>query len=441
MKRRTALQLLAGASASLIARRPLWALGQAEADDFFIFIHAAGGWDVTLWADPRNERKGLVEPPSTDNTEIAGLRHWKRATLDGDTETFEILAPGNTSLRLGPAIGNLYDLRERLTIVNGLEMNTVSHPDGVAYSITGRHLAGGQASQASADVVMASARGTSQLVPAVSIEFPSAFVGDTLARRATPLRMTNAATFAKSLARSPAYFTRDDRAAITAVLSQEAREIAARSSFPDSYHQLAGEYDAQTGLTDGELNAAFEAKELQARYPMFDYKSKSHGGATLSAAFAVEAIRRNLVRCVGFSLGGLDTHTDNYKRHATILQDLFGTIATLVAQLDTIPHPTRTTKKLSEKTHILVFSDFCRTPQITVTGGRDHYPNNSALIISPKFRAGRAFGATDVEQLLPARVDGRMLTPPDLLATFLHAFGVDAQRYVRDGKAQRDMLV
>ena len=26
-------------------------------DDFFVFVHAAGGWDVTLFADPRNARR------------------------------------------------------------------------------------------------------------------------------------------------------------------------------------------------------------------------------------------------------------------------------------------------------------------------------------------------------------------------------------------------
>ena len=52
-------------------------------------------------------------------------------------------------------------------------------------------------------------------------------------------------------------------------------------------------------------------------------------------------------------------------------------------------------QKLADHTHILVFSDFCRTPQINLSGGRDHYPNNSALVISPKFARGRSFGKTD----------------------------------------------
>ena len=78
MKRRTFLHVLGGSAAALALRKPLWAAANSPAasDDFFIFIHAAGGWDVTLWADPRNERKGLVEPASSENTDTA----WRSLT-------------------------------------------------------------------------------------------------------------------------------------------------------------------------------------------------------------------------------------------------------------------------------------------------------------------------------------------------------------------------
>ena len=168
MRRRTALQLLGGGAAMLFAHR--LAAAPRAGDDYLIFVHASGGWDVTLWADPRNERRGLVEPASTDNTDTAPIDRWKSVALDGDTDTFAILAPGDVSLRFGPGIGALYDFRDRLTVINGLAMNTVSHPDGTAYSATGRHLSGGVAPAASVDVAVANERGTGQLLPAVAIQ-------------------------------------------------------------------------------------------------------------------------------------------------------------------------------------------------------------------------------------------------------------------------------
>jgi hypothetical protein len=447
MQRRTMLQLLGGGAAALAFRKPLMAaVTQATSEHFFIFIHASGGWDVTLWADPRNERKGLVEPASTDNTDTAPLTRWKPTKLDSDTDTFEILAPSDVSLRFGPGIGDLYDLRSRLTIVNGLAMNTVSHPDGTAFSATGRHLAGGRPPASSIDVALANELGTGQLLPDVAIGFPASYVGERLDRRAIPLRVSNAGTIAKSLARSDAYLKDDDRAAITALLSDEAHTLAKRSIYPETYQRLESQEQALPHLLGNELKAAFLPKTLMDAYPGLDYKAKNLGAGALGAAFAVEAMKRNLVRCVGFALGGLDTHNQNYKQHAHTQQELFGTIASLVKLLDTTPHPTKSSTRLSEHTHILVFSDFCRTPQINLAGGRDHYPNNSALVISPRFRAGRAFGRTDEEQVLPADAklgfsDGpRPIAPPDLLATFLHAFAIEPRTYLRDGEIVKDML-
>jgi hypothetical protein len=449
MNRRTALQILGGSAATFALRRRLWAAAAApaSADDFFIFVHAAGGWDVTLWADPRNEKKGLVEPASTENTDTAPLIHWKPVKLDGETDTFEILAPSDVPMRLGPGIGELYDLRDRITIINGLAMNTVSHPDGTAFSATGRHLAGGHPPASSIDVAIANELGVAQELPDVSINFPSAYVGEKLDRRAIPLRVANAATIAKSLARSDAYFSEADRGQIIALLGDEAHEIATRSSFPETYARLASQDDALPHLLGNELKAAFTQQSLQAAYPQFDYKPRFIGGGVLAAAFAIETMKRNLVRCVSFALGGFDTHNQNYKNQAHTQQELFGTIAELVKTLDRMPHPTLANTRLSQRTHILVVSDFCRTPQINLSGGRDHYPNNSALVISPRFRAGRTFGKTDLEQLLPADAgvkftDGaRPLSPPDLLATFLHAFGIDPSRYLRDGEVVTEMLV
>jgi hypothetical protein len=448
--RRTMLKLIGSSAAAAAAlRRPLWAAAAAPAssDDFFIFVHAGGGWDVTLWADPRNEKKGIVDPASTENTDIAPLLHWKSAKLEGDVESFEILTPNNVAMRLGPGIGEMFDLRDRMTVINGLAMNTVSHPDGTAFSATGRHLAGGRPPASSVDVAVANELGTTQELPDVSINFPSSYIGEKLDRRAIPLRVASAATIAKSLARSDAYFSDDDRGQIIAVLGDEAKEIATRSSFPETYARLAAQDDALPHLLGNELKTAFTQQSLQAAYPQFDYKPRFIGGGVLAAAFAIEAMKRNLVRCVSFALGGFDTHGQNYKNQAHTQQELFGTLAQLVKTLDKTPHPTRKNLKLSERTHIMVVSDFCRTPQINMTGGRDHYPNNSALVISPKFRGGKTFGKSDFEQVLPADsgikfADGpRPIAPPDLLATFLAAFGIEPGRYLRDGEVVKEMLV
>jgi hypothetical protein len=446
MRRRTALQWIGGGLAALAFRRSLVRAATSKTnDEFFIFVHAQGGWDVTLWSDPRNQRAGIVDPASTANSDTGLMKLWKPVPLEGEAKTFEILTPSDVPMVFGPGIGDLYDLRDRLTIVNGLAMNTVSHPDGTAFSATGRHLQGGRSPASSIDVAVANELGVGQLIPDISVRFPSWFVGQ-LDRRAVPLRVGDAATIAKSLTRSDSYLRADDRSQISTLLAGEAHGLAKQSTSPDTYERFASQVDAEQRLITDKLADTFTKDALMKAYPQFDYKAKNLGEGVLGAAFAVEAIRRNLVRCIGFSLGGLDTHTSNYRQHGHTLIELFGTLAALVKLLDATPHPTRTSAKLSEHTHIYVFSDFCRTPQINLAGGRDHYPNNSALVISKRFVSGRVFGKTDAEQLLPAdagiKLTGgtRPLAPPDLMATFLHAFGIDPGPYVRDGEVVHDML-
>src|SRR5271166_5987680 len=141
--RRTFLKVLAAGAASAVAGLPtidsLADVAGNNESEFFVFIIAQGAWDVTLWSDPRNELKGIIHPASTENTDTGPLKRWVDAPLEGGFKTFELIRPANSSLVFGPGAGDLVDMVDRITVINGLEMNTVAHPDGQLYSTTGRH--------------------------------------------------------------------------------------------------------------------------------------------------------------------------------------------------------------------------------------------------------------------------------------------------------------
>jgi hypothetical protein len=449
MRRRSLLELMLGGAAGLAAMPIVRALGGSNAaratspDEFFVFIHAAGGWDVTLWSDPRNEKKGLIDPPSTDNTDTAGIGRWHNQTLAGKVQTFKPLVTPDGRV-FGPGIGELFDLHDRLTVVNGLAMNTVSHPDGTCFSTTGRHLAGTRTPVPSIDTLLASAFCGDQLLPLVSMRFPSSYVGDDLDPRAVPLKVAGVGGLGKSLERSSAYLSAEDRRDVSLLLSDEAKDLARRSPAPQVYTRLAAQYDALPRMLSGDVATVFKAQALRAAYPELPFNRNDDNDGVLAAAFALEAMKRNVIRCVGLSLGALDTHNVSYRGHGRMLSDLFGVVAALVKRLDTIPHPTVAGAMLAEHTHIMVLSEFCRTPGINLGGGRDHYPNNSALVISPRFKP-ITYGKTDPGQLLPA-VSGtfsdgaRAIAPPDLLATYLAAFGIAPAGLIRDGEVVKDLL-
>jgi hypothetical protein len=447
--RRTFLKVLGGGAAAAAMTAPLF---RALADppsagdgEFFVFIHAAGGWDVTLWSDPRNERRGLVEPASTDNTDTTALRLWTNRALDADTSTFELIHPTGSNITFGPGAGGLTEIFDRITIINGIAMNTVSHPDGTFFSSTGRHLAGGRPVASSLDTIVANEFGTTQLFPLVSVNFPSTILGAGFDQRATPLRVSSVGTVAKSLTRTTAYDTSADRDEVTALLSAEATELAQRAYRPEVLQGMALQYDSLRRMLAGQLQDVFSTTALQTAHPEFDYRGRFDGPSAVNLAFAVEAIKRNVVRCVSFALGSFDTHNTNYRFQAQTQQETFDLITALVRTLDATPHPTLAGARLSEHTHILVISDFCRTPQINLSGGRDHYPNNSSLIISPKFRSNFVFSSSDPDQVLPNDAgmfaDGtRPIAPPDVMATFVSAFGIDPRRYLRDGDVVQALL-
>lgn len=449
-RRRTFLKVLGGASAAGLASQPLFrafADPPVASDEFFVLIHASGGWDVTLSLDPRNERRGLIEPGSTDTIDTAPIRRWRNAPLDSDTSTFEIFRPAGSSLRLGPAIGNLGDIPDRLTIINGLAMNTVSHTDGTYFAATGRHLAGAKPVASSVDTMLANEFGRESLLPTVSVGYPSTYVGTELDARVSPLRVNSVDTLSKMLNRSTVNTTAADRQAVTAMLTEESREFAARSWYRDEIEGFGLQLAALPRMLSPDVQQIFNATSLAAAQPTFFPTPglRFQGRAGVNCAFAVEAMKRNLVRCVSFASSSHDTHNNNYRSQPLIQQELFDTIAALVRALDAAPHPTRTGRRLSDHTHILVVSDFCRTPQINLTMGRDHYPNGSALVISPKFVGNTSFGRADDDQLLPASAgmfaDGnRAVAPPDLLATFVAAVGVDPRKYLRDGDVIRSLL-
>src|ERR1700683_869802 len=110
--RRTFLQVLSAGAAAAWAGLPDHA---AMADvarttnetEFFVFLIALGGWDVTLWSDPRNEVRGIIHPASTENTDTSQLKHWVDAPMaDGTFKTFALVRPRGASYAFGPGIGD-----------------------------------------------------------------------------------------------------------------------------------------------------------------------------------------------------------------------------------------------------------------------------------------------------------------------------------------------
>jgi hypothetical protein len=131
--------------------------------------------------------------------------------------------------------------------------------------------------------------------------------------------------------------------------------------------------------------------------------------------------RRLIERGVPFvevTLGGWDTHNDNF----TSVQTLCGTLdKAWAALMDDLQ-----SRGLLETTMIVWMGEFGRTPVINPQQGRDHYPKAWSVVLGGAgIRGGSVVGRTSEDGLT---VEDRPLTTPDLLATICTGLGLDPRK-------------
>jgi hypothetical protein len=144
------------------------------------------------------------------------------------------------------------------------------------------------------------------------------------------------------------------------------------------------------------------------------YGSTKFGEGCLMARRLVEVG----VPFVEVSLGGWDTHQDNFDR----VKSLSGTVDPAMSQLITDLHD----RRLLDSTLIVWMGEFGRTPKINSRGakpGRDHYPRAWSLVMAGGgIKGGQVVGKTDAEG---ATVTDQKVSGIDFMATVCKALGID----------------
>lgn len=145
------------------------------------------------------------------------------------------------------------------------------------------------------------------------------------------------------------------------------------------------------------------------------YGDNGFGQGCLLARRLVE----NDVRHVEVTLGGWDTHTNNFTSVAALTKILDQALTTLLVDLDR--------RGLLEETLVVVATEFGRTPTINDNDGRDHFPKAfSGLICGGGVKAGH-YGKTD--ETGSEVIDGK-LGVPDFNATIAYGLGLPIDQLV-----------
>ena len=174
-------------------------------------------------------------------------------------------------------------------------------------------------------------------------------------------------------------------------------------------------YDDAIKLMKSRDLAAFEL-DHEPTVTRESYGTNAFGQGCLLARRLVE----HDVRFVEVTLGGWDTHTNNFERVQENAQVLDQALASLLADLER--------RGMLEETMVVLATEFGRTPEINGNDGRDHSPTAfSCALAGGGIRGGQVYGESDE---IGKRVADRKVEVPDFNATIAYALGVPLEKTV-----------
>jgi uncharacterized protein (DUF1501 family) len=142
----------------------------------------------------------------------------------------------------------------------------------------------------------------------------------------------------------------------------------------------------------------------------------------LSARRLVEAG----VGCVTLSIGGWDTHNNNFKTLKKQLPQVDRGLANLITDLHE--------RGMQNDVVTVMWGEFGRTPRINQNAGRDHWPQvMSAFVAGGGLKMGQIVGASNARGERPK---DRPYTVPQVLSTLYRAIGIDPSTTFPNGSGR-----
>jgi len=411
---RFALAGLAGLSAVGSGR----ALASVSASDRkFLFVHARGGWDYSYVFAPLFDNDFCDTDPTSAPATAGSLTY--------------VDSPNRPTVRTF-----MEAYADRICIVNGYEIASVTHPRCTQIMLTGK-------------------------AGAVRDDFPSILAANSPANLLMPYAVLS----------GPA-FTANAASAVVRVGSGNQLP-----SLLDGTILLGGErrYEAPTPEADALLDAfvdqrasafadaagrgrqrryaeTFEQVQSQIRdvYGMGDPASLFGLPGSSEVTTAVDLLALGVSRCVLLQDEGLydmswDSHSTNTDQNFHF-ELLFQKLSSILAEIDATTSVTG--NPLSEEVTVVVLSEMGRDPRLNASAGKHHWTWTSAMLIGGGITGGRVVGGYN-EYVTGAKVDrasgelsdsGTPLTASDLGATLLALGGLDPTEFIPEGDPIVGML-
>lgn len=419
---------LAAPSDSPMADAPM-----ADSNRHVIFCYFSGGWDTLMALDPRDPAKFSYEAA-------------------GDTQImpgYDKLAAANREIvetpwmSFGPYIGDMAKHADKLAVVRGMSMETVSHTTGLRRFLTGKPPSGIQARGSSASTWLASVLGKEEAIPSLSVRVESFNVDQPA--YASALRVNSVDDLLRTLRRGDPVMPESQEEQIDMLLSQFADCGASQpSAFLQSAEAARKNARAMVaGGLDGLFD--FQAKTWEMEKLRDHYKIPSGAGGMETpearAAMAATAIRTGMSRVVSVqTVAGLDTHGKEWAGAQGPRQKRgFDAIARMVEDLQSREY-FGTGASWLDHTTIVAFSEFSRTPMLNMSEGRDHHLTNSCMVVGAGIKGGTVIGASSDVGMMPTTTSlatgkpdpgGEIIRPEHVLQTLFTQVGIGAEADMR----------
>ncbi len=420
MHRRDFMKLAAAAGLTVMPpRQAARAGGEMAPGPYWMTINLRGGWDTTLFCDPRGADHAVEGAPLDQNDEPIGVNRaftsdqiltrpaHVTCTDDPDDNCEQGL------LRLGPDRGpdgallyghGLYGQPNVLdaladpgfTIINGIDAGLTSHAQGERQAMSGALDRGAP--------TLGSLIARHQLDGGAEMPIPLLSFGgyDSTGELVAPTRLTRFEVLDKitkpnlSLddAAGPRFHETHSKNAIDEMVARRMQRQRDRATtLPRHARALAQLHDVR--LRRHQLRRFAETFE----HAVFDAPTRDFIQRQIYVSLL--SFREGLAASAGLTINGWDTHHDNDRDQSRLLRQLFGALIFLRHQAARMG--------VLDRLNVVVLSEFGRTPTYNRFNGKDHHSVSSwmTMLWGSGLEDGiRVVGGTDADMLARPMTEG-----------------------------------
>jgi uncharacterized protein (DUF1501 family) len=406
--------------------RAVFAGQPGRGDRYFVFCYFSGGWDILMSLDPR-------DPVIFNETNMGSTRIQPAYDqLDAMGVGSELIQAGGLSL--GPAAAALAGHADRLALVRGISMDTLTHTSGMRYFLTGRPTRGQKAVGSSMATWLAAMLRGDELM--ANLVFNMETYNQEQAAWASGARVQNVNDLLRLLEPGDVTLSEAESNALDELFlayeaTADSRRSAVRSTVAVSRSEAALLLD--NGLSQY-FDLAGEGEEAQQLRNHYGFDANQLDQPEALAAASVLALTRGLGRCISFMPAvGLDTHGETWATtHTDSLNRGFTVVSNLLTDLASREYED-TGESWLDHTTVLAFSEFGRGAMVNANGGRDHSLTNACLLAGAGVRPG-VYGASSDLAMEPQAVDlvtgavdpaGEVIRPGHIFRSLLSIAGFE----------------